>query len=486
MTTASLLGLPNELILEILHYIDSLKYPWRRIALYGFNIANRRLHHLSRPYLYSTLSFYGGVPYLFVRTICRNPELASYVKTVEWDYETGAVHKFSYETNILPVRQYFKLDDARGKIGDMAEQGNEVAKCIQEELNMGRVYMGDLRALHVVLMFASNVEHLAVVETYRWDDHSYWFMPFHHGHTGALSRLTSATLIGPMRLQNVTALLTLPTMRRLELTHVIEMRREHDRTLEWESSDDSNQWKTFLEKSGSEIEHFHLYDSYVNLNEVKVAVRSMRKLKSFTYEHEAHELSPNFMQFNYEAVAKLIESQSDSLMSLRVVIKQSTMAFIEIPDDPNILYNVVKNLPKLVDLEIPCASPDANFQTPVWQELAASLEHLALDSSNNKIYDAAKDFTDLEQNLEALAACKKRGELPMLRSLTLKRWHPWYGCIPTNVSYIKAILQEVGIQFASVPAAVGSNLHTMHDIGWVELQTEPEWVLVERFLHDFE
>ena len=276
-------SLPNELLLHILDYVDYFDHSSRSTTLYGVNLSNRRLYGLTKPYLYSTISFHAGVPYLFLRSISQNPALAYHVKKIQWDYDTEAAETFNYKSGVLAVKQKFEIDEVQAKLTESAAGGDNLAAWMLKELEFGRLYLGDLRALYLLLMFAPNVEHLGVVETYRWDDHSYWFMPLGFSNTDALSRLTSATLNGPLRLQNITSLITLPSMRRLELSQVVEMRQEPDRAFDWESQDINMPWKRILNKSKSNIELFHLYESYIDAKDLKIVVRAMRGSQSFVY-----------------------------------------------------------------------------------------------------------------------------------------------------------------------------------------------------------
>lgn len=482
---ARLLDLPDELVLEILGYIDCFDQPLRTTSLRGINLVNKRLYSLSCSYLYSTFSFFAGVPYLFLRTICQNQDLARHVKVINWDYDTSAAESLSYTPGVLAIKQQFRLDGVREKLNELSTLGNDVAKWMQEQMQIGRLYLGDLRALYALLLFATNTEELIIAETWRWDDHLYWFMPINHSHTNALSRLTSASLNGPMRLQNVTSLLINPTMRRLELTGVIEMNQELDRTFDWEEKP----WEGLFDKSRSNIEHFHLYHSYVNLNDVKVAVRYMKDLKSFLYQHEANELSNAFIPLKLDALSEVMKSQSHSLVSLHIEQQdfERHVDFSEDFQDPAIIYKTAQSLTKLVNFEMSHITPTTTgIHTPEWQHIPANLECLALELGSLRCYDEDYDFMDLQQSLEALAARKRRGELPSLRALTLKRWHPWYGCVPRNVEYIKNVLQDAGVQFSSEPAKIGSSHSTGVDISWVELQTEPDWVFVETYLFDVE
>ncbi|KAL1606544.1 hypothetical protein SLS60_003949 [Paraconiothyrium brasiliense] len=491
LSSSSLLKLPDELLLEILNYIDHFAYPWRTNSLYGLTLAGRRLHALAKPYLYSNFSFYAGVPYLFLRTISLNPDLASQVKVICWDYDTSAAELFVYKPGVLAVKQGFQLDDACDKLEDRAAHGNLVARHLVDGLKLGRLYLGDLRALEVLLMFTPNVEHLEVAETYRWDDHHYWFTPI-LCIPNDFSQLVSATLQGPMRSENVVGLMLLPSMRRLELTQVIEMRQEQDRTLQWQDpSADKLFSKGFFNQRSSNLEHLHLLDSYTQLHDIMQIVRTTRNLKSFVYEHIVNELSQQHLDMPYDNLTQLLESQQDTLISISISAKHSRDP-IPLPapwEDKNVIFKTVQDFPNLTHLEVsyPCAqSRQWPYRAPKWEELPPNLEHLTVDYLGAHEYiEDSRRTAELEQDLEELAVRKRRGALPNLRSVAFENWHPYYGSFPRDVS-IGNVLRNVGVQLISIPAKIGSTTHIMEDIGWVELQSEPEWVIIEIYRVDEE
>ncbi|OAG04560.1 uncharacterized protein CC84DRAFT_795853 [Paraphaeosphaeria sporulosa] len=485
--SSGLLRLPDELLLDILTHIDGLAHPWRTSSLYALSMASRRLHGITKPYLYSTFSFYTGVPYKFLRTLCLNSALASQVKVIRWDYDTSESERFRYEPGKLGVKQQWHIDDAHHKLQHMAAQGNSTASNLINHLRLGPLYLGDQRALEILLMFTPNLEHLEVVETYRWDDHVFWFLPILSRHDD-FSRLTSATIQGPMRAPNVLLLMFLPTMRRLELSQVIEMRQEIGRTLQWDES-----WGSFILGPGSKdppsssLEHLHMLDSYADLDDVTQLVGLVRNLKSFVYEHARNELSIHYLDVPYQNIAQILKCQHITLTSLRIanthILSPLYMPSADlIPLGEKDLFETIQDLPNLTCLEIFLSlAPSHRHRAFRWENLPPSLETLMVDHHSAYHYvEDRMDTSDLELSLADLAMRKRRGELPNLRMLVFRNWHPFYGTFPQDMS-VKKVLEDVGIKFNSLPAKIGSSVATMYDIGWVELQTEPEWVIIETY-----
>lgn len=488
-SSSSLLRLPDELLLGIFNHINGFAHPWRTSSLYALSLASRRLHGITKSYLYSTFSFYTGVPYKFLRTICLHSDLAVQVKVILWDYDTSQSELFFYEPGVLAVKQRWQIDDAYDKLEHMAAQGNSTAQNLINHLRLGPLYLGDHRVLEILLMFTPNLEHLEVAETYRWDDHTFWFLPILCGHNN-FSRLTSATIQGPMRAPNVLLLMFLPTMRRLELSQVVEMRQEIGRKPQWDES-----WGGFILGPGSidsprsNLEHLHMLDSYNDLDEVTQLVGLTRNLKSFVYEHERNELSVQHLDFPDQNLAQLLKHQRLSLTSIRIANTYASLPFdlpsaVDIPSSESILFNTIRDFPNLTHVELFLSFAQSRHRAPSWDRLPPSLEHLTIDhhSAHDYLEDRV-DTSDLEQSLADLAVRKRRGELPKLRILVFKNWHPFYGTFPQGM-FIKNVLKDVGIQFSSLPAKIGSLMATMEDIGWVELQTEPEWVIIERYRVD--
>jgi hypothetical protein len=499
-SSSSLLRLPDELLLYILNHVHGLAHPWRSTSLYGLSLASRRLHGLTRPYLYSTFSFHAGVPYLFLRSICLNPDLASQVKVIRWDYDTTAAERFVYEPGVLAVKQQFHIDEVLDVVRQMATQGDPIAGQLIANLKLGRMYVGDQRALEVLLVFTPNVEHLEVAETFRWDEQIHWFLPILCSPNN-YSRLTSATIQGPMRLQNVSRLMCIPTLRRLELRQVVETYVEY-RTFSWDSSDSFIVCPALSSSPSSNLEHLHILDSYAKLGDIIELACITQNLKSFIYEHVRHKENERYLHMPYHNIARLLQHHRLSLTSIRISHEPTLFPYNEPDDnmlldddtllddntlpDENILFKTIEDFPGLTDLELFLSFGQWRHRAPQWERIPPSLEQLTIDHHSARGYIEFDEGTlHLEQGLADLAVRKRRGELPKLRRLTFKDWHPFYGTFPQDMS-IRNMLEDVGIQLSSLPAKVGSTIRLNEDIGWVELQSEPGWVIVERYRVDEE
>lgn len=465
---ASLLDLPDELLLIILNYASP--------TLYGTTLANRRLYALSKPFLYSKFSYDTWAPDLFLRTICQNQDLARHVKEITLSYNIRKAEELSLAPEKVARYQQIRLDIVSDALVEISARGNKFADYVQGGLRPGQKYLGDLRGLYLLLLFTSNIEHLEIYDTYEWDKSVYWFMPFVYHRGDALSRLTSVTLRGPIRLQNIAALMFVPSMRRLELTEVTEMIRERSLLL-----DHSRPWHDVLNMSKSCIEHLYLYRSYIKLSGITQVFKSIKGLKTFVYEHvsPARGYAILYAPLDVQILGILAKFQAHALKTFKVVDKVYHSPFVGI----TATYEIMESLHEVVDLELTHVQL-ATFLAPEWQNLPASLTNLSLDFLALHSYDATKELTDLEMCLERLVARKIRGDLPNLRTLTVKQWHPWYGCIPKNVTHVKSMLQNAGIDFFSIPDEIGRRFTGDEDIGWVELQTEPGWVFLERFIYD--
>lgn len=482
-TPLGLLSFPDELLLEILHLIKGTERYCRMKALYGLSLASRRLHRLSNPCLYSIFSFHYGIHYLFLHTISLSPDLGCYVKKVDWSHDPTRRDLYDYESGVGVLKQQFPLQDACNKLGQMAAQGSLIASQLIADLESEHLHLGDLKPLEVLLMFTPNLEELGVCEAYRWDNYIYWFLPI-LCEPNRFSRLTSASIMGPMRLENILGLLFLPSMRHLSLEEVIEMGQEQDREFQWQTVSKSDLLNPgIFNKRSSNVESLEFHCSYIGPVDILKIIRATPKLKSLFYEQQKHDLSRRHLEPPYEVLAQLLVQQRDLLTSTRIQISHSSEPVVPLMlwENETILFEAVQGSSSLSALYLPYASKQQYYLGPPWDLLPPNLEQLTLDylRAHEYIEDPA-DTMELELALEDLVIRKQRGELPKLRALILDNWHPYYGSFPRNIS-VGQRLEHVGVRFVSSPARVGSSIYTIYDIGWVELQSEPGWVIIEKY-----
>jgi hypothetical protein len=142
--------------------------------------------------------------------------------------------------------------------------------------------------LEFFLFFTPLVEKLTVHDAWQWDDHHYWFKSL-AANPSHFENLQTVTVLGPLRLRNIVPLLTLPSIRVLELTQATDMRREPGRAFSWASDGEDCVDRRLA--SGSSLECLVIKESELHIPSAMAILDKLDKLKSFTYEHVPHELT---------------------------------------------------------------------------------------------------------------------------------------------------------------------------------------------------
>ncbi|KAJ4343632.1 hypothetical protein N0V95_006640, partial [Ascochyta clinopodiicola] len=265
-TKSCLDALPEELILTILDHLDHENLQ----SLRALSQASHRLHRLTLEHLYH--EFPGRNSELFLRTISKSPKLASHVKQAVWHQERRTrLHIDNIEKTHI-VRKLNQLA--------VPQQGTDLA---EQFAKFGK--NDDYWYMEVLLLFMPNLMRLTIRDSWLWDDHHYWFKslsPFFN--PLCTSALRTATLYGPLRIENIVPLLTIPSLHTLELTQVIVMRREGYRVFQWSI------WPVTrllpphdpTTNSGSNLETLVLRESDIDLAYLLPTLSGIKALKSFT------------------------------------------------------------------------------------------------------------------------------------------------------------------------------------------------------------
>lgn len=295
-TLASLDTLPEELILAILTHIHTLS------TLANLSLTNHRLRRLSIPNLYH--AFPGRNSELFLRTISHHPDLAAHIKEAVWQQERKTVPPISPLEKQHITNRLHELCVPHGT--DLAAQFAKFGK------NDNYWYF------EILLLFCPNLEVVQVKESWLWDDHHYWFKslsPFFN--PLCVSSLKRVLIEGPMRIENIVPLLTIPTLRELQLTQVTVMRREGYRVFQW------SVWPVarILTERSSKLQILTLKESYVDLDLLIPVIKGIRGLKSFTYEHVPNDLADESAQahcVNNQALTSCLNMHANSLEHIRI------------------------------------------------------------------------------------------------------------------------------------------------------------------------
>ncbi|KAF1934925.1 hypothetical protein EJ02DRAFT_460810 [Clathrospora elynae] len=489
---ANLDTLPDELILGILDYISIEDYA----SLRALNATNWHLHRLTVDRLYSR--FPGRAPEQFLRAVVLPPSderttLANHVNEVVW------------WTHDHWTRQ------ARGRclsLGDRHLLANKLRSsgCIlnvtDPSLDLPRRFIGFSAEYEVhwwylefFLFFTPKVQKLVVHDVWHWDDHTYWFENL-AANPERFENLKSITLCGPLRLENVVPLLTLPSIRNMELTQVISMRQEPGREFSW-TNDRDRYLERRLPAGGSSLEHLTLRDSHIYFKKLGGELSALRNLKSFTYDHLKNELGPSELStYAFPVLGSLLPREGSSLEYLR--IRDDCLANVSQSDLIDTLTtrcfggNVsadVKNLAfgKIHTLDIgPCNfgflhTSDSTILGAVRhfaQCLPTTLETLRMQWQyqyinvwEDRMY-RLQVFIDFLRLLApaAVSACPNLKEVALVDWPALVGWFP----LPAEVTELQRTYEEVGITFKVIYEEIqgAEPLEVLIDV-------EPGWLWVQ-------
>jgi len=465
---ANLDSLPDELLLDIINHLPS--------GFSALNLTCRRFHHLTTPYLYSTYLFCDVDASPFLRTIAATEGLASYVKTINWNNSHEDIQR-AHKSLGVNITAYHELLQILGRLN------KPYAKALVRELTYARSEDDD-KVLNAILGLATNVETLYVAETSRWNHHTYWIPVFLSHTPQPFAHLRSAKLGGPLRIENVAALLVLPSMRTLELSQVLDLPRKLAQSFQWDDGDGFLSFEALLQRHRSNVEHFHIEKSHIELESLIPALGAFKRLKSFTYEHQESCL-PSSRQHvpGWGHLFSQLSLHSDTLTSLRLSYSAEILFYNDplLPEDK--LWEFVpfiRGFPHLQTLSV-TRSPlqEATNRTPLSEILPANLKTLILLPG----FSDAEDYRDqwdthlvsADLFLYDIIHQVTAGKLSCLRTIETRDWHPWYGHYPPSVEAIKTTFANIGITFSSIPAEEGKQkelITTCDDI-------EPGWDLVD-------
>ncbi|KAF3033413.1 hypothetical protein E8E12_001389 [Didymella heteroderae] len=471
-TKASLNTLPEELVLAILSDVHNLS------ALAKLSLTNHRLHRLGLPFLYRV--FPGRNSELFLRTVAHHPALAAHTRKAVWQQERKTV------PHISPLEKQHIINRL-----------NELCVPHGTDLSAHFAKFGkndDYWYFEVLLLFMPNVEVVQVKDSWLWDDHHYWFKslsPFFN--PLCVSRLKRVLIEGPMRIENIVPLLTLPSLKVLELTQVTVMRREGYRVFQW------SVWpaRRVLAERSSALEVLTLRQSYIDLDLLVPIALGIKSLKAFTYEHVpndlADEAAAEVHRINTAALASCLNMHAHSLEHIRVRDTQpvdclfvADYLFGAPPADAN-AQPVFPNL-KITDIGPagegrPLSNVSFRNLSPP-RALPASLEilrvkvaeHLEFQpgSVNSWATETSKAESDIELFLHRLAS-NLAHEKRFLR-VEVVEWNPILGWYPNSLPALQRLYVDVGLRLESV-AGEEADFYDVEPL-LVDDESEEGWVVV--------
>ncbi|KAF2624804.1 hypothetical protein BU25DRAFT_413343 [Macroventuria anomochaeta] len=458
---ASLDTLPEELILTIMDFLDDIQ------PLLALNATTHRLHRLTLSRLYNR--FPGRNSELFLRTISHSPQLAKYTKSTVWHQERKTVPRIDMLEKRHVVTRLNQLAVPHGT--DLAEQFAKFGKS------------DDYWYMEVLLLFMPNLESVEVRESWLWDDHHYWFKsasPFFN--PLCESRLKSATLYGPLRIENVVPLLTIPSLRRLKCSQVVVMRREGFKVFQW------GVWpvERVLPEGASNLEHLALEESCIDLENLMPIMSGIKALKSFAYEHMPNDLADEASRvdhINSAALSSCLKTQRASLEYIRIRdTQQHEWSMTNFLFGPNANGEGGRNdrtdFPNLHTLDIgPLFSERFEHKSSLEEEVRALATESLPSLKTIRFMIDANFFTNiaLENFLRAFAHTLA-SERPGMEVVELVGWDPMLGWFPDNLPALQEVYAHSGLRLGSVCGDI-LDIHGAEPL-LINEDTEPDWVVV--------
>lgn len=233
--------------------------------------------------------FLGCAPEQFLRTKTLSHsahchELANYVKEVVW-YQNYCSRRCR--------RHCLRLGD-RHAVANKLRSSGAILDTTDLSTDLQTRFIGfssdheiNWWYLEFFLFFMPKVENITVHDVWQWVDHSYWFKSLAANPTH-FENIRSIVLLGPLRLESIVPLLTLPFIQILQLTQAVDMRREPGRAFSW--ADDGEDQVDQKLISGSSLERLVIRELDLHFPSAMVILETLHKVKTFTYEHVSHEL----------------------------------------------------------------------------------------------------------------------------------------------------------------------------------------------------
>lgn len=455
-TKPSLDTLPEELILTILSYISHPS------TLANLSRTNTLLHRLTLPALYDT--FPGRNSELFLRTISHHPHLARHTKTGIWQQDRRSITRLDMLEKQHIVNMLHTLCVPHGS--DLASQ---FAKFGQND---------DYWFFEVLLLFLPRVQRLDVRASWLWDDHHYWFKslsPFFN--PLCASALQRATIEGPMRIENVVPLLSIPSLQALHLTQVTVMRREGYRVFQW------SVWPAarVLAAQRSKLKTLVLRESYIDLSLLAPLLSDVDALQHFEYEHVPNDLADSALSIprpECESLSLGLGLHAASLQRLRIRDGES-MSWTSVVDflggspagNPDTLGAEDFSALRVVDMGPIGHSGDAATISSarvrsVVDRLPVSLETVRwrIDGESSGIEDLLLAFA------YALADARRAVTVQVVE------WDPTLGWLPENLPALQRIYIDLGLRLMSCPGLV-DDIYGAEPL-FTDDQSEEGWVVV--------
>lgn len=274
-STTTLTSLPDELLLAILEYLPGIELrDFQLPTLVNLSLTDHRLRQIVIEKIYATYDSHFCEPYLFLRTLISNPQLAMLVKHVDITYGSWA-HRD--RARFMATARDKKIVKEGMRVLSLPGWKDWAAECNDFEAEIETVHTA-------VLMHTPNITSLIV--------HDAW-VPDHGGPKwiDLLKKVTLGTKLGSVHnfqhlrsvrvdmshrfLKQLAPLFRLQTLRRLDLREVLDYNSG--------ASQSGTELQRLIPRASNNIEDLHLELYFLQMEVLDVLLASPRRLKSFKY-----------------------------------------------------------------------------------------------------------------------------------------------------------------------------------------------------------
>ncbi|KAF2111032.1 hypothetical protein BDV96DRAFT_194962 [Lophiotrema nucula] len=276
---ATIMDLPDELLLEILKHLPPLDQVHFQLgSILSLSLVNRRFHDVVAEHLYANYNSLFCGPFPFLRTMMSNSVISQLVQSINFRYGPGVHSSRPTYIRSLADRRVIK---AGFKVLDIPDWKSWANDCCNEDCEQDLLYAA-------ILAHTRNVTNLEVDDgevayhVPKWIEiirHAAGRAPF--GQVHRFPHLKSIQIdIGRLRLRNLSPLFRLPSLRTVLLRGLMETSKV--------VKGDPFPFKWSITASSSSIEELLLPDCTIDSTVLAALLGSCRAIKKLKYEHVDH------------------------------------------------------------------------------------------------------------------------------------------------------------------------------------------------------
>ncbi|KAL5116342.1 hypothetical protein ACEQ8H_005800 [Pleosporales sp. CAS-2024a] len=440
--------LPDELLVAILEYIpgiDALNYQLQTLC--SVSRVNHRFHGLTIPYLYTSYNSNFCEPYLFLRSVTGNADLATLVRHVDVTFGSEA---FGYLKRYTANAQDKKMikEGLRREAQRIPDWKNWATKCNAEDAIPDTLHTA-------ILMQTCNITSMNIYDSQtqvrsspripRWLDllardqgqgplkHTQRFAHLGHLH---IEFRPEDWIYGQAQVASLAPVFQVPSLRKLSIKNLIQYDQD--------AAEAARLLQHKIQPHCNHLDELHLTRVFFQNDILKVLAGSARALKILTYDITTEELDePTTASLGTIDVLTALEPQKSSLQRLTFCSDDN---FADSSPPVLRLTAVLREYATLTTLQCPLDSflvPDDRFLVQLAEKLPPSLHSLdaILRPRSNHLLPSMASI--LRTLITDMTTTPQASALHSVR-LILQDNVPFYTC--PDVTSVDALFAQAGIR----------------------------------------